>query len=328
MADLTTRYMGLTLSSPLVLASSSLSNRVENFQTAEACGAGAVVLRSLFEEQLQASGDRLRDDLARAFEGESRVSGDLPSQRVGPREYLQLLERAKQAVKIPVFASLNGSTPGDWIGYARRIEEAGADGLEVNVYGVAADSSLTGDDLERGYLEIHAALRAAIRIPIAFKLSPYFTSLANFIGRLDQAGVDALVLFNRFLQPDIDLQRMSLHSSLELSHPSEIIVPLRWMALLYGRIKADLAASTGVYDAGGVVKQLLAGATVVQLASALIKNGIPHLSVLRDGLEDWMERSGYRSVDDLRGRLSLKEVRDPRAFERAQYLHLVLSQNG
>jgi dihydroorotate dehydrogenase (fumarate) len=327
MADLSTKYMGLSLPSPLVLASSSLSNRVENFQTAEACGVGAVVLRSLFEEQIEGADAALQDDLARAAESNPEARTYFPPQRIGPHEYLRLIERAKKAVKVPVIASLNCAAPGSWSEYSRQIEEAGADGLEVNVYAVAADPAVTGERIERSYLEVIASVRRTVRIPVALKLSPFFTSFANVAAQFDGAGVNALVLFNRFLQPDIDLDRLALQSSMHLSHPSEMLLPLRWMAILYGRLKADLAASTGVHDTSGVVKQLLAGATVVQLASALVKNGIPHLAVLRDGLEDWMDRVGYERIEDFRGALSQKEAQDPRAFERAQYLHLILSQN-
>ncbi len=327
MADLSTTYMGLALQSPLLLASSSISNRVENFQMAEACGVGAVVLRSLFEEQIEAIDTALQEDLARAAESNPEARTYFPPQRIGPHDYLRLVERAKRAVKVPVIASLNCAAPGSWSEYARQIQEAGADALEVNVYSVAADPSVTGEQIERNYLQVIASVREAVRIPTALKLSPFFTSFANVAARFEAAGVNALVLFNRFLQPDIDLDRLALQSSMQLSHPSEMLLPLRWIALLYSRVKVDLAASTGVHDTAGVVKQLLAGATVVQLASTLVKNGVPHLAVLRDGLEDWMDRGGYQRVEDFKGALSQRGVRDPCAFERAQYVHLILSQN-
>jgi dihydroorotate dehydrogenase (fumarate) len=198
----------------------------------------------------------------------------------------------------------------------------------VNIYAIGADARVPGDDLERQYLEIVESVRNVVKVPIALKVSPFFTSFANMASRFDRAGVNALVLFNRFLQPDIDLDRMALHSSMQLSHPSEMLLSLRWIAILHGRVKADLAASTGVHDAPGVVKQLLAGAQVVQLAATLVKNGISHLASLRGGLEEWMERGRYSRVEDFRGTLSQKQAKDPRAFERAQYVHLILSQNG
>ena len=328
MADLSTPYMGLTLPTPLLLASSSLSNKVENFQAAEAGGAGAVVLRSLFEEQIEAAQSALEEEVSRGAESNPEARTYLPPQRIGPNEYLRLVERAKKAVKIPVIASLNCTAPGSWSEYATQLEGAGADALEVNIYSVGADASLTGEELERQYLEIVRSVKEAVKLPVALKLSPFFTSLANAAARFDQAGVSALVLFNRFLQPDIDLDRMALQSSMQLCHPGEMLLSLRWIAILHGRVKADLAASTGVHDAAGVVKQLLAGAQVVQLAAALLKNGLAYLAALREGLEDWMERGRYSEVADFRGTLSQKEAKDPRAFERAQYVNLILSQNA
>jgi dihydroorotate dehydrogenase (fumarate) len=197
----------------------------------------------------------------------------------------------------------------------------------VNIYAVGADASVSGEEMERQYLDIVASVRRAVKVPVALKLSPYFTSFANVAKRFDDAGVSALVLFNRFLQPDIDLDRLALHSSMQLSHSWEMLLPLRWTAILYGRVKADLATSTGVHDGAGVVKMLLAGATVVQLAATLLRNGISHLAALRSDLDDWMERGRYSSLEDFRGTLSQKEAKDPRAFERAQYVNLILSQN-
>jgi dihydroorotate dehydrogenase (fumarate) len=327
MSDLSTTYMGLKLPSPLVLASSSLSNRVENFQAAEASGAGAVVLRSLFEEQIEAAQSELEERMAANLESNPEARSYFPPQRVGPHEYLRLLDRARKAVRIPVIASLNCAAPGSWSEYARQIEEAGADALEVNIYALGADPGISGADLEAQYLEIAQSVRGTVRIPIALKLSPFFTSLAHVASRFDAAGMNGFVLFNRFLQPDIDLDRMALSSSMQLSQPQEMLLPLRWIAILYGRVKADLAASTGVHDAAGVVKQILAGAQVVQLAAALVRNGVSHLAALKNGLEDWMERGRYSSIADFRGTLSQKEAKDPRAFERAQYVHLILSQN-
>ncbi len=328
MADLSTTYLGLALPTPLVLASSSLSNRVETLQAAEASGAGAVVLRSLFEEQIEAADSELQERLAVAVESNPEARSYLPPQRIGPHEYLRLVERSKKALRIPVIASLNCAAPGSWSEYARQIESAGADALEVNIYSLGADAAATSGDVERSYLEVVADVRRTVGIPIAVKLSPFFTSLANVAARLDQGGANGLVLFNRFLQPDIDLDRMALHSSMQLSHPSEMLLSMRWIAILHGRVQADLAASTGVHDAAGAVKQILAGAQVVQLASALVRNGVSHLAAVRDGIDAWMERGRYSSVADFRGALSQKEAKDPRAFERAQYVQLILSQNA
>jgi dihydroorotate dehydrogenase (fumarate) len=328
MADLTTSYLGLSLPTPIILASSSLSNRIENFQLAEHHGAGAVVLRSLFEEQIEAADSVLQEALAYGSESTAEARSFFPSQRIGPVEYLQLVSRAKRAVKIPVIGSLNCVASGSWSSYARQIAEAGADALEVNLYAVQADPAVDAAQVEARYEEVVASIVQAVRIPVSVKLSPFFTALASFVQRLERQGVRGYVLFNRFLQPDISLERMSLQNVMALSHPSEMLLPLRWIALLYGRVQGELAASTGIHDAAGVVKQILAGATVVQVASALVKNGIPHLGGMRDGLEDWMDKRGFSELSDFRGTLSQRVIRDPGAFERAQYVHLILSQNA
>jgi dihydroorotate dehydrogenase (fumarate) len=327
MADLTTEYLGLKLPSPLVLASSALSNRIENLEAAEGHGAGAVVLRSLFEEQVEAANTELEEAGQKFADSNPEARTYFPPQRVGPHEYLSLVKRAKKALGIPVIASLNCCAPGSWTGYARQIADAGADALEVNVYAVEADPSLPGSEVERRYVEAVAGIKAAVKIPVAVKLSPYFTSLANVVAQLQQTGVAGVVLFNRFLQPDISLERMAPASVMSLSTPSEALLPLRWMGLLHGRVQLDLAASTGVHDAAGALKQLLAGATVVQLASTLSRNGIPHLGKVLQGIEEWMERRGHSTIDEFRGTLSQKQISDPGAFERAQYVHLILSQN-
>jgi dihydroorotate dehydrogenase (fumarate) len=327
MSDLSTRYMGLELPSPLVVASSSISNKPENFQSAEASGAGAIVLRSLFEEQIEAAETALEEAVSFQSDANPEARSYLPPQRIGPREYLRLLDKAKKAVRIPVIASLNAAAAGSWSEYGKQLEDAGADAIEVNIYAVGADPAVSGADIERECIEIVRSVRKAVKVPIALKLSPYFTSFANVAKKFDDEGVNALVLFNRFLQPDIDLDRMSLNSSMQLSQPWEMLLPLRWTAILHGRVKADLAASTGVHDTAGVVKMLLAGATVVQLAASLLRNGVTHLATLQKGLDDWMERGHYSAIDDFRGTLSQKSARDPRAFERAQYVNLILSQN-
>jgi dihydroorotate dehydrogenase (fumarate) len=327
MADLTTQYLGLQLPTPLVLASSALSNRVDNLEMAEGHGAGAVVLRSLFEEQLEAQNTALEEELARGADSSPEARTYFPPQRVGPHEYLSLVERAKRALQIPVIASLNCCAPGSWTGYARDIEQAGADALEVNLYAVEADPTASSADVEARYLEIVRAVRAAVKIPIAVKLSPYFTALGHFAARLDEAGANGIVLFNRFLQPDLSLERMSATPTMTLSAPGEALLPLRWIGLLHGRVRADLAASTGVYDASGALKQILVGASVVQLASTLVKNGVPYLGKVVQGMEEWLDKRGASTLADVRGTLSQRAVQDPGAFERAQYVHLILSQN-
>ncbi|HEX7623630.1 MAG TPA: dihydroorotate dehydrogenase-like protein [Anaeromyxobacteraceae bacterium] len=328
MADLTTSYLGLSLPSPLVLASSSLSNRVENFQLAEQSGAGAVVLRSLFEEQIEAADTALQESLSYGADITAEATRSFfPHQRIGPAEYLQLIARAKRAVRIPVIGSVNCVAPGSWSDYAKQVAEAGADALEVNLYAVQADAEVSAAEVEARYLDVVSSIVQRIQIPVAVKLSPHFTALANFVRKLDGVGARGYVLFNRFLQPDISVERMSLQNAMPLSEPQEMLLSLRWVALLYGRTPADLAASTGVHDASGVVKQILAGASVVQLAAALIKNGIPYLEKLREGLDEWMDKHGFSQLSDCRGTLSQRVIREPGAFERAQYVHLILSQN-
>ncbi len=328
MADLSTSYLGLPLPSPLLLASSSLSNRVENFQLAEESGAGAVVLRSLFEEQIEAADSALQEALSLGADiTPESTRSFFPAQHIGPAEYLQLVGRAKRAVRIPVIGSVNCVAPGSWSGYARQVAEAGADALEVNLYAVQADPEVSAGEVEARYEEVVASIIQAVQVPVAVKLSPYFTALAHFVRRLDRVGAKGYVLFNRFLQPDISIERMSLQNVMPPSEPHEMLPSLRWIALLHGRTPADLAASTGVHDTAGVVKQLLAGATVVQLASALVKHGVPYLAQLRGGLEDWMDQHGFSELSDFRGTLSQRVIRDPGAFERAQYVHLILSQN-
>lgn len=329
MADTATKYLGLDLPSPLVVASSSVSNRVDALEAAEGHGAGAVVLRSLFEEQLEARQTALDEELARGADTNPEATRTyFPPQRVGPQEYLSLVERAKKALRIPVIASLNCADPGSWSGYARDIERAGADALEVNIYTVEADPALSGDEIERRHVAIVESIRAAVRLPIAVKLSPYYTSVAHVAARMERAGAQGLVLFNRFLQPDINVEKLVPQVGMNLSSPAEALLPLRWMALLHGRVKADLAASTGVHDAAGAARMLLAGATVVQLASVLVKNGVPHLGRIRSDLEAWMDKRGFGTLDDFRGTLSQRKVPDPSAYERAQYVQLILSQNG
>lgn len=327
MADLSTSFMGLSLPTPIVFGSSALSNRLENLQMAEGHGAGAVVLRSLFEEQIEAADSTLQEELSRGSESNAEARTFFPPQRVGPHDYLAFLGNAKKALSIPIIASLNCVAPGSWTEYSKDIESAGADALEVNVYAVEADPTQSAGDVEKRYLEAVAEVKSAVSIPVAVKLSPFFSSLSHFVARLDGLGVNGLVLFNRFLQPDISLDRMAAAPSMTLSSPAESLLPLRWVGLLYGRVKASLAASTGVYDSTGAVKQLLAGADVVQVASALVKNGIPHLGKIVAGVDDWLEKRGADSADEIRGTLSQQQIQDPSAFERAQYVHLILSQN-
>jgi dihydroorotate dehydrogenase (fumarate) len=314
MADLRTRYLGMELSSPLVASSSPLTGTLDGLRRLEAAGAGAVVLPSLFEEELAESGRH-----------HGPGPGDQAGYGAGPDAYLSLVERASQQLSVPVVASLNGVSRGGWVRYATRLEEAGADALELNIYYVSSRPGLSASDVEWHYLDVVRAVRQATRLPLAVKLSPYFSSLANLAGQLVEAGANGLVLFNRFYQPDLDIEAMEVLPALELSTSAELRLPLRWIAILHRRHRVSLAASTGVHTATDVLKVLLAGADVAMMTSALLRNGPDHLRPVEVQVRDWMDRHGYETVDQLRGRLSQRSVPDPAAFERANYIKTLAS---
>jgi dihydroorotate dehydrogenase (fumarate) len=315
MADLRTRYLGLELSSPLVASSSPLTGSLDGLLRLEAAGAGAVVLPSLFEEDL------LESAPAAAPAGYPDQAG----YGAGPAAYLSLVERARETLSVPVVASLNGVSRGGWVGYASRLEQAGAAALELNIYYVSSRPGLSASDVEWHYLDVVRAVRRATEIPLAVKLSPYFSSLANLAGQLVEAGANGLVLFNRFYQPDLDIETLEVRPALELSTSTELRLPLRWTAILHRRHRVSLAASTGVHTTEDVVKVLLAGADVAMMTSALLRSGPDHLRRVEVGLRDWMDRHHYETLDQLRGRLSQRAVPDPAAFERANYIRTLAS---
>jgi dihydroorotate dehydrogenase (fumarate) len=326
--DMQTTYMGLDLKNPVVVSASPLSAKVENIERMAAAGAAAVVMFSLFEEQIQHERAAFEYFTSYSAENYAESLGYFPQVEdyaVGPEEYLDLLRRASEAVDIPIIGSLNGITSRGWVDYAIQMEQAGARGIELNVYYIPADLEESGREVEARYLEIVQAVKGAVSVPVAMKLSPFFSSIGNMARRLDEAGADALVLFNRFYQPDFDLEGLEVARTLELSTPSEIRLPLLWIAILYGRIQASLAATTGVHSATEVVKYLMAGADAVMTTSALLKNGIDHLTPLVDGLRDWMDRKGYVSVQQMKGAMSQRSVGDPTAFERANYIKILES---
>jgi dihydroorotate dehydrogenase (fumarate) len=317
MADLRTRYLGLELRSPLVASSSPLTGTLDGLRRLEAAGAGAVVLPSLFEEELAPPG--LKGPPAGAgAEGRAGYGA-------GPDAYLALVGRASRELSVPVIASLNGVSRGGWSTYAARLEEAGADALELNVYYVSSRPGLSASDVEWHYLDVVRAVRRATGLPLAVKLSPYFSSLVNLAGQLVEAGADGLVLFNRFYQPDLDIEAMEVLPALELSTSVELRLPLRWIAILHRRHRVSLAASTGVHTATDVLKVLLAGADVAMMTSALLRNGPDHLRPVEVQVRDWMDRHGFETLDQLRGRLSQRSVPDPAAFERANYIRTLAS---
>jgi dihydroorotate dehydrogenase (fumarate) len=327
MADLRTRYLGLELRSPLVASSSPLTGTLHGLLRLEAAGAGAVVLPSLFEEDLAEETRQVDTLLATGATGAEARAGhpDQVGYGAGPAAYLSLVQRAKQALSIPVIASLNGASRGGWVRYAARLEEAGADALELNIYYVSSRPGRSGSEVEWHYLDVVRAVRRAIGIPLAVKLSPYFSSLVNLAGQLAEASANGLVLFNRFYQPDLDVETLEVTPRLELSSSVELRLPLRWIAILHRRLGVSLAASTGVHTATDVLKVLLAGADVAMMTSALLRNGPDHLRLLEVQVRDWMDRHGYETVDQLRGRASQRSIPDPAAFERSNYIKTLAS---
>lgn len=328
MANLSTTYMGIALKNPLIVAASSISNQVDRVKHAEEYGAGALVIRSIFEEQIHADGMTMQDFMERLANISPEIQSSFypPVEHGGPREHMMWVEKTRRAVSMPIFASLNAVNPGAWVEYAKQLEETGIDGLEVNYYTVNADVNRTGGDMEKALYDIVSGVKAAVKIPVAVKLGASYTSIANVVNELDKRGANAVVLFNRFLQPDIDIDAEELTNRMTYSHPEEMRMPLRWVALLYGRVKLDMALNTGVHSGRDIARAILAGATVVQVASALLQNGLPYISTMLMDLQGWMGEKGYDALDEFRGDLSQQNVEDPFGFERAQYMKLLLAQ--
>jgi dihydroorotate dehydrogenase (fumarate) len=321
--DLTTQYMGLKLQSPLVVSASPLSEDIDNVKRMEDAGAAAVVLYSLFEEQLRQDRLELDENLKRGTEAFAEALTYFPEPddfRLGPEEYLKHVAAAKKATRIPIIASLNGSSEGGWTEYAKKIQQAGADALELNIYYIPTDLNLTGTEVEMTYLDILRAVKSNVSIPVAVKLSPFFSSFANMAKRLDQAGANGLVLFNRFYQPDIELETLEVKPNILLSTPMAMRLPLRWIALLHNHVRASLAATSGIHRASDVLKMLMAGADVTMLCSTLIRHGIPQIAIIQRDLEAWLAEHEYESVNQLKGSLSQAKCAEPAAFERAQYM--------
>jgi dihydroorotate dehydrogenase (fumarate) len=330
MTDLSTTYMGLALRTPLVASASPLSRTVDGVRRLADAGVGAVVLFSLFEEQLRreaAHNARLADAGTESFAESLSYFPAAADEEPGPRRYLSLLERAAAAVDVPVIGSLNGVTPEGWAGYARSMQEAGAAAIELNVYYLPGDPQISGRDVEQRHIDVLARVKDVVSVPVAVKLSPYFSSPGEMALRLDEAGADALVLFNRFVQPDIVPDTLAVVPGLTLSNPAEARLPRVWIALLRGRVRAALAATTGVEGPADVVKYLLAGADVVMTASALLRHGPEYATVLLDGLSDWMARKRFAAVDDLRGLLTAPPGADESARERADYVRTMRQAN-
>jgi dihydroorotate dehydrogenase (fumarate) len=327
MIDLSTRYLGLPLISPLVASASPLCESVDNIRAMEDAGAAAVVLHSLFEEQLNTESTHLDRYLAQGAESSAEALDyfpDLTKYNLGPDGYLEHVRRAKEAVRIPIIGSLNGVSTGKWIEFAKKIEQAGADALELNVYYLPTDPQLTGGQVEQMYVDLVRNVKRNVRIPVAVKLGHGFSAIANLAQRLAEAGAEGLVLFNRFYLPDFDLERLEVTPRLTLSNPHELLVCLHWVAILFGHVRVDLAVTGGVHGPAQVLKSMMAGARVAMLTSALLRNGIAYLARLRADVLEWMEEHEYTSIAQIQGRMSYR-VAEPAAFERANYLKVLSS---
>jgi dihydroorotate dehydrogenase (fumarate) len=326
--DLRTRYLGLELSGPVVPSASTLSSRIDTLKRLQDAGASAIVMQSLFEEQIEHEELAIHRFLEAGTEFTPEASSyfpELDDYNTGPDRYLRHVEDTKHELEVPVIGSLNGSSRGGWVRSAKLIEDAGADALELNVYLVAADPADRPEAIEDRYLDLVAEVRSAISIPLAVKVGPYFTAFANMAGRLVEAGADGLVLFNRFLQPDIDLDTLEVDPTLHLSSPEEVRLPLRWIAILKGRVRASLAATTGVHTWREAMKLVLAGADVTMMASALFEHGPGRLTGVLEGVRTWLEEREYVSLEQAKGSVSQAAVADPDAFERSNYMRAVTS---
>jgi dihydroorotate dehydrogenase (fumarate) len=328
MVNLTTHYLGLDLKNPLVASASPLSKKLDSVRRLEDAGVSAVVMYSLFEEQIIHESLALDHFLNRGTDVSAEATTmfpDLANYNLGPDEYVEHVRKIKAAVSIPVIGSLNGYTGGGWIDYAQKIEQAGADGLELNLYNVPTDTGMSAADLEKSYIQLVHDVRSKLHIPLAVKLSPYFTSLPNLAVRLAQAGANGLVLFNRFMQPDLDIETLEVVPHLVLSDSNELRLPLRWVAILHERVDADLALSTGIHTGEDIVKAMMAGANVAMTASELLEKGMDRATGMLEELQNWMEEYEYESIQQMRGSMSQKNVTDPAAFERGNYMKALSS---
>lgn len=328
MIDLSTSYLGLKLNGPIVVSSTPLSESIDNVRRMEDAGASAIVMTSLFEEQLALESKALDEDLSRGTESFPESLGylpDLADYRMTHEVYLENLRRAKEAVQIPIFSSLNGATNGGWVRYAKEMEEAGADGIELNTYALATDRSQTSRELELQLLELVDSVCKAVQVPVAVKLSQSFTSLPHLAARLEDAGAKAVVLFNRFYQPDFDIETLEVRPTLHFSTPSELLPRLHWAAILYGHVNADIAITGGVHTAEDVLKSIMAGGTVAMMASALHIHGIEHIQRVLDDMQYWLEKREYTSLAETRGCLSRRSVPDTSPFDRGNYIKTLSS---
>ncbi|MFY9644802.1 MAG: dihydroorotate dehydrogenase-like protein [Terriglobales bacterium] len=324
--DLSTKYLGMELRTPLVASASPLSQEIGGIRNLEDAGASAVVLYSLFEEQLHKEALELELHLNAGTESFAESVTYFPHSsefHTGPDEYLEHIRKAKSAVNIPIIASLNGATLGGWSKYAKQVEQAGADAIECNLYFIPTNTEILGSEIETAYADILREVKTSVHIPVAAKLSPFFSNLANVAKRLDQIGTNGLVLFNRFYQPDIDLEELEIKPNVLLSTPQDLRLPLTWIGILYGHVRANLAGTSGVHGAEDVIKLLMVGADVTMLCSALLRYGLGHLRTVEQGVLEWMDKHEYESVRQMQGSMSQLRCPDPGAFERAQYMRAV-----
>jgi dihydroorotate dehydrogenase (fumarate) len=331
MIDLSTTYLGLKLKNPLVASASPLSEKLDSVRHLEECGVSAIVMYSLFEEQVIRESLELDRFLSHGTHTYAEALTYLPEvgrYSLGPEAYVENVYRLKQATQIPIIGSLNGVSTGGWIEYAQQIEGAGADAIELNIYYLPVDPDLTGAELEENYVRLVSDLRARIKIPLSVKLSPFFTSIPNMARRLVEAGADGLVLFNRFYQPDFDLDELEVVPNLLLSTSSELRLPLRWIALLYGRVHTDYALTSGVHSATDMLKAMMAGASVSMVTSEFLQNGIDRAGEMLAGVHSWMEEHEYESIMQMRGSMSAQAVAQPNAFKRTNYMKVLSSYNG
>ncbi|MEN6457817.1 MAG: dihydroorotate dehydrogenase-like protein [Thermoguttaceae bacterium] len=330
-ANLTTTYLGMKLKNPLVISACPLVAEIDQLRRLEEAGAAAAVLPSLFEEQIEHDGDelsRVYDFHTDSFAESLTYFPEQEDYHTGPDDYLNTIAATKKAVGIPIIASLNGSSPGGWIRYAKMMQDAGADAVELNIYFVPGNLEMTGPDVESRYFDLVAAVKQSLSIPLAVKVGPYFSAMANMGIRLADAGADGLVLFNRFFQPDIHLETMTAQSQLHLSTPSELMIPLRWIAVLRGHVKASLAATGGIHDSVGLIKAILTGADVGMIASTIYQRGIGQVSQILAGLRAWMDENQYDSVEQMKGSMSLENCPNPTAYQRGNYMKTLTSYVG
>ena len=328
MIDVTTNYLGLALCSPIVASASPLCDSIDNMQRMQESGISAVVLPSLFEEQLEVESRAIQADLARGAESFSESLNYFPTQRdynLGPDAYLELIHQAKKSVSIPVIGSLNGTTPGGWTHYAKLMEQAGASAIELNIYDIPTDSHSSASHVEHTYCNLVREVKESVRIPVAVKLSPFFSAPANVAQKLDDAGADGLVLFNRFYQPDFDIESLEIVPSLSLSQSQELLLRLHWTAILYGKVCAHLAVTGGVHTGRDVLKAMMAGAQVAMMTSALLRHGVDYAALVLRELKQWMEEHEYESIRQMRGSMSQRCVANPACFERANYMRVLSS---